>query len=97
MKKYCVLEHPVCVDSLIHRGARQFGIRVKTSHLFCTDEQFLHEFASAIGLSRVWFHVSRKGLFHYDLVEKFRKKAIKNGATEISRNEIALFLGKALN
>lgn len=50
------------------------------------DIEELHQMADKIGLSRRYFQ-NKKLLKHYDLTERRRKEAIKNGAIELNRRE----------
>ena len=56
-----------------------------------TDDELeeLHRFAQSIGLSRSWFQ-DRKGLPHYDLTPAMQKRAIKAGATPVTRKQLFL-------
>ena len=59
----------------------------KACHMFVDvgDLKELHDFAASIGLKREWFQSSPGRLPHYDLNESRRKKALKAGALELTR------------
>ena len=57
-------------------------------HMFADDEQELIAFAAEIGLKERWWHRSRNGILHYDLVERFRKKALAAGAKEVRTKDM---------
>jgi hypothetical protein len=58
-------------------------------HMVADSLEELHEFATRIGLKRIYFHGVRKGHPHYDLVTKKSKKAaLEGGAVEVNRREI---------
>lgn len=63
-------------------------------HMFADSEMELVSFAEEIGLKARWWHRSRKGILHYDLVAKFRKKAIELGAKEVSAREMVRLMSQ---
>lgn len=65
------------------------------SHLISNDIEELHEFAEKIGLKRIWFQNKPKKP-HYDVKGVVRKKAIENGAIEVSTKELIIILNKNL-
>ena len=73
----------VYVDALT-----QWGWKLGAScHLVADTEEELHAFAAMLGLKRTWFQTGT--LLHYDLTERRRVEALRLGAVEISRREIA--------
>ena len=80
----------IYVDKLFHRPSKNpqaFNVGKKYNHMWChlwaDDAQELTNFAVMLGLKKEWFQ--QKGKFlHYDIVPSFRKKAIENGAIEVS-------------
>jgi len=64
-------------------------IRGRWSHLFADTESELHEFAAAIGLRRSWFQGGAKHgrLWHYDVTDSLRQKAIRAGAHSVTWRE----------
>ena len=75
----------VYVDTLIDYGWK-YG---KSCHMIADTLDELHEMADKIGLKRNWFQLSKgKEMPHYDLTEKRRKLAVRNGAKEINRREL---------
>lgn len=54
------------------------------------DIEALHAFARRLGLRRSWFQNGRNGLIpHYDLRPSKRALALKLGAREVDRREMA--------
>lgn len=64
-------------------------IRGRWSHLFADTESELHEFAAAIGLRRSWFQGAPEHgrLWHYDVTDSLRQKAIRAGARSVTWRE----------
>jgi len=64
-------------------------IRGRWSHLFADTEHELHEFAAAIGLRRSWFQGGQEHgrLWHYDVTDSLRQKAIRAGARSVTWRE----------
>jgi hypothetical protein len=55
------------------------------------SEEELHEFAARIGLQRAWAQLRPKvSAAHYDLMPGRRALAVKLGAVEVSRRELAV-------
>lgn len=81
------------VDPLI-----DYGWKLGPScHLTADTLDELHELAAKIGMKRSWFQLSAgKEIPHYDLVASRRKLAVKYGAIEITRNEMADRVAKYL-
>lgn len=56
------------------------------SHMTASNLQYLHEFASKIGLKREWFQ-DKPGRPHYDIkTDIIRRRASKNGAQLVGRS-----------
>lgn len=53
-----------------------------------TSREELHEFAEKIGLKRSWFQ-DHPRLYHYDVTEGMRRKAVAAGAEEVSQKELS--------
>lgn len=61
------------------------------------DMEELHLFAESIGLKRSWLDNRPGGpIPHYDLTAKKRSLAVKKGAIEIDRNEMAKRVREAM-
>lgn len=56
------------------------------AHLVADSEEELHRFAASVGLRRPWY---QQGHYHYDLTPNKRLAAIKAGALQVSRREMA--------
>lgn len=89
----------IFVDDM-HMPARVGGIRGNWSHMWTDsdDQTRLHELAKMLGLKRKWFQHEEKypdapWLWHYDVTDSVRKKAIQAGATAITTREGALQTG----
>ena len=64
------------------------GRTVKNCHMWSDESaEELLEFAEKIGLKKNWIQKSRRGLIHFDLVEKLREKAVQNGAIPLTNRE----------
>ena len=59
----------------------------KSCHLFADTLEELHTFAISLGMKREWFQDGHS-LPHYDLTEKRREVAVKNGAIEINKYQV---------
>ena len=59
-------------------------------HLFGTDLEELHAFASSIGLKREWYQGDKKpdAFPHYDLTPNKRRAAINAGAVKVEAGHI---------
>ena len=88
----------VYVDQLMSRGMEVRGQRVRSCHLFTDGERKeLVVFGAGLGLASRWLQVSRskKQVFHFDLTEGMRVRAIAAGAKEVSNREAAkIWTGK---
>ena len=66
--------------------ARVGRIRARWSHLFADSQDELHAFAASIGLKRAWFQPGKpiggkpSRLWHYDVTDAMRARAIAAGA-----------------
>lgn len=77
----------VYVDDLFRTlPTRQWPFK-QACHLTADTEEELHEFAKSIGLKRAWFQ-KNLSLDHYDITAGMRARAIRNGATPITRSEV---------
>jgi hypothetical protein len=63
----------------------------KSCHMYADDLDELHYFAAKLGMKRSWFQQHRL-LPHYDLTPAMRAKAVRLGAIEQSREELAAIL-----
>lgn len=65
-------------------------------HLFTDDADVekLHRFAQAIGLKRAWFQ-DRPGFPHYDLSLSRRMMAVRNGAKEVTAEQMVAIVQAA--
>jgi hypothetical protein len=82
----------IYVDSVFIPGTVG-RVKAKWCHLFSDeyDSSDLHVFAAKVGLKRAWFQWKSHGtgqvgppwLWHYDVTESVRVKAISAGATEV--------------
>jgi len=59
----------------------------KACHLLADSTEELHKFARKIGLRREWYQY--ENIPHYDLTQRKRIRAVKNGAIEINRIELS--------
>ena len=79
----------VYVDDL-RIPARVGRIEARWSHLFADTPEELHAFAERIGLKRAWFQPGKpvggkpSRLWHYDVTDAMRDRAIKAGAKPVS-------------
>ena len=73
--------------------ARVGRIRARWSHLFADSQDELHAFAHSIGLKRAWFQPGKpiggkpSRLWHYDVTEAMRARAIATGAQPVGIRE----------
>jgi hypothetical protein len=69
-------------------------------HLWAPDRSHLVRFADAIGLRREWLQpqTSPLGAFHFDIIgDRTRRKALKAGATLVSRRKLVELIREARN
>ena len=68
-------------------------IRGRWSHLFADSQDELHAFGQSIGLRRAWFQPGKPAggkpsrLWHYDVTDAMRARAIAAGAQPIGIRE----------
>lgn len=75
------------VDSSIFEWKKQ-----KWCHLVSTNLDDLHDFAGSIGMKKEWFQCPPKASApHYDLNEKRKNFAVKNGAIFANRPTIIYY------
>ena len=75
----------IFVDEMVNNLWKLRGKIVKNCHMWSDQStEELLEFAESIGLKKGWLQRSRKGLVHFDLVERLREKAIKKGALPVT-------------
>jgi len=78
----------IYVDAMINNRWKLRGKIVKNCHMWSDKgKDELLDFAEKIGLKRSWVQVSRSRLIHFDLVEKYRNKAIQDGAIPLERKK----------
>lgn len=73
----------VYVDDARLSAPHLLGGRGKWSHLTADTKEELHAFAERLGLKRSWFQ-DHPRLWHYDVVDRNRKRAIALGAQSVS-------------
>jgi len=78
----------IYVDEMVNNLWKIRGRIVKNCHMWSdkSSEELL-DFAEKIGLKKKWIQTSRRGIVHFDLIERFREKAIQNGATPLMNRE----------
>ena len=84
----------VFVDDLVTYPDSMLSSRVKRAgkswcHLMADTPEELHGFAARLGLSRTWAQHVGKPTEHYDLVPSKRAAAVRLGAHEVTRREMA--------
>ena len=60
-------------------------------HMFCGDEDELHNFARRVGLKRSWFQDLAR-FPHYDLTSGKRKSALQCGAMAVDREFVVTWM-----
>ena len=73
----------ILVDPLVHRAKSPLGPRAWCHMVSDTSLTELHGAALAIGMKRAWFQGD-----HYDLVAARRSAAVKNGAQQVTSQEL---------
>jgi hypothetical protein len=73
----------VYVDDMYKYPLGQFR-RMKMSHMVADTEEELHKMAEKIGVARKWYQKD-----HYDVCIAMRKKAVEEGASEITLRELS--------
>jgi hypothetical protein len=81
----------VVVDDL-RIPSRVAGISARWSHLTADTKGELHAFAARLGLRREWFQDNAGGLWHYDVTDSMRRKAIALGATPLTLTDMSHWL-----
>jgi len=78
----------IYVDEMVNNLWKIRGRIVKNCHMWSdkSSEELL-DFAEKIGLKKKWIQTSRRGLVHFDLMERIREKAIQNGAIPLMNRE----------
>lgn len=84
---------PVYVDSLIDHPPREHLRFSRWCHMVADTLEELHAMADLIGQRREWFQ-DRHEVPHYDLPPGQRQLAVENGAIEITRRELAIWIRK---
>ncbi len=78
----------VYVDEMVNNLWKLRGKIVKNCHMWSDKSTAeLVDFAERIGLKKNWIQRSRRGIVHFDLVERLRKKAVQSGATPLKNRE----------
>ena len=78
----------IYVDQMIDNLWKIHSKHVKNCHMWSDNNiQELFDFAERIGLKKSWIQKSRIGWVHFDLVNKYREKAISHGAIAVSNRE----------
>lgn len=81
----------IFVDPLMYHGWVLRSRPTKSSHLMCDgDLEELHQLAESIGLKRAWFQP--KSVPHYDVTPSKRALAVANGAVELDRRGIVVWI-----
>ena len=74
-------------------GARNGFGRMVMCHMLADTPTELHEMANMIGMKRQWYQSPDKASFpHYDLSLTRRKLALANGAKELNRQELSVYM-----
>lgn len=77
----------IYVDDMINNLWKLRGKIVKNCHMWSDQgKEELLDFAEKIGLKRTWIQ-TKSYLPHFDLVQKYRDKAIENGAVPLNRKD----------
>ena len=80
----------VYVDPMYANGWVLRGWEVKNCHLIADTDEELHAFAEKLGMKRTWFQGGKTS--HYDLTQRRRDEAVRLGAVELTRRELALWI-----
>ncbi|MBO6759321.1 MAG: DUF4031 domain-containing protein [Roseibium sp.] len=80
----------VYVDDMYRYPMGRFG-RMKMSHMVADTEAELYEMADRIGVARRWVQQAEKGkgYIHFDVSMSARRKAIENGAVELTLRQLS--------
>lgn len=63
--------------------------RMVMCHMLADTDEELHEMAAKIGVARKWHQKAGTVHSHYDVCMSMRAKAVKLGAVEITRAQVA--------
>jgi len=77
----------VYVDDARAFAPHLLGGRARWSHLTADSKEELHAFAAQLGLARSWFQNDNR-LWHYDVVDRIRQRAILLGAIPVTTREL---------
>lgn len=76
----------VYIDDMYKSAIGQYG-RMKMSHMIADTTQELLDMADKIGLNKKWIQYPGTWKEHFDVGLSLRKKAVENGAKEITMRE----------
>ena len=76
----------VYVDDMYISSIGQFG-RMKMSHMTADTTEELLEMVDKIGLNKKWIQYAGTWKEHFDVSMSLRKKAVENGAKEVTMRE----------
>ncbi|MDP9022269.1 MAG: DUF4031 domain-containing protein [Actinomycetota bacterium] len=74
-------------------GARLRRVGTEWCHLTADSRQELHAFAQQLGVRRSWFQ-DDPVTWHYDLTPQQRTRAVRLGASELSRREMGRLIAE---
>jgi len=77
----------VYIDAIVATLRTRTWPYLQACHLTADTEAQLHGFAKRLGLKRIWFQ--NNTIPHYDLTRNKRQQAIRMGAIEIDRKQMA--------
>lgn len=77
----------VYVDDMYKMKLGRFG-RMKMSHMRADTTEELLEMVEKIGLNKKWIQDKGTNREHFDISLMMRKKAIENGAIEVTTREM---------
>lgn len=66
--------------------------RMIMCHMLADTDEELHEMADAIGVARKWHQKAGTVQSHYDICRAKKEQAVKLGAVQITRREVAELL-----
>jgi hypothetical protein len=81
----------VYVDDMYNSSISKFG-RMKMSHMVADTSEELLEMATKIGVQHKWIQFPGTPREHFDICLSKRKKALLNGAKEITWREYSEFI-----
>ena len=82
----------VYVDDMITCIPNKHWPYIQNCHLVADSLLELHAFAETLELKKSWLQTPQYNLPHFDLTENMRRKAVKQGAVEISRKRFVEIL-----